>query len=77
MTQDEMVERQMLDLAAKGCPYLLIVQKDCKRGTKVYTRVIAGFDMDNLFRWIREYAQREPEFKKALADYVIDLSKNI
>ena len=66
-----------LILAALGNPYFLIVEKERKDDVKVYSKVTEGFDIGYIFEWIIAYAREDEEFKKALADFVIDLSKEV
>lgn len=65
-------EAKPLVLAATGSPYLLIVEE---KGLGVHHVARNGFDMDYLFDFIKDIAQKDSDFKKALADYIIDLSK--
>ena len=66
-----------LVMAAVGYPHFIITQKRTKGGVRSYITVTEGFEMDALFGWLASYAQENAEFKKALADYVIELSKVI
>lgn len=61
-----------LVLAANGAPYLLIVNED---GVGVHRVVKDGFDCDWLFDYIKDLAEEQPGFKKALVDYIIELSE--
>lgn len=64
-------EAKELVLAAIGNPYLIIVEKD----DNVYSKVTNGFDVGLVFEWIKRLAKEDKAFKEALADFVIDLSK--
>lgn len=63
-----------LVLAANGAPYLLIVNEE---GVGVHRVVKDGFDCDWLFDYIKDLAEEQPGFKKALVDYIIELSEII
>lgn len=67
-------EAKPLVLAATGSPYFLIVEE---RGVGVHHVIRNGFDADWLFDFIKDYATKNPDFKKELANYIIDLSKII
>lgn len=64
-------ESQPLVMAATGSPYFLLV--DTEEG--FYASIKEGFDVSHIFDWIVRYARDDKEFKDALADFVIDLSK--
>lgn len=54
-------------------PYFIIVQdKD-----DAYVNISDGFDICYIFDWIIQYAREEEDFKKVLADLIIDLSKEV
>lgn len=54
-------------------PYFIILQG--KEGS--YVKVSDGFDVCCIFDWIIQYAREEEDFKKILADLIIDLSKEV
>lgn len=57
--------------AALGEPHFIITQS----GDEVLVDATNGFDMDNLFNVLKHMARIDGRFKKALVDYVIELSK--
>lgn len=57
--------------AAIGEPHFIITQS----GDEVLVDATNGFDMDNLFNVLKHMARVDARFKKALVDYVIELSK--
>ena len=59
--------------AMKKNPYFIMLQD--KDGS--YVRVSDGFDVCCIFDWIIQYAREEKDFKKVLADLIIDLSKEV
>ena len=71
------IESKFLELMAKDCPYFIIAQKETNKGIKVYSSVTEGFDIDFLFEWIKYYAREDKDFRNALCDYIIDLSKEL
>lgn len=54
-------------------PYFVIAQN--KNGA--YVSVSDNFDVCCIFDWIIQYAREEKDFKKVLADLIIDLSKEV
>jgi hypothetical protein len=68
MKTDEM---QMLETAANGAPYLLIVQN----GADIKSLVKPGFDVSLVIQWLTRFMEREPQYKSQYADMIIELSK--
>ena len=65
-------EAEALFKALHGYPYLIIVDDEKE---SYISNCTDGFNVGLVFDWIKEYARENEEFKKALADFVIDLSK--
>lgn len=65
-------EAKPLVLAATGKPYFLLVDMD---NDEFLSNVKEGFDLKHVFEWLANYARENKEFKTALTDFVIDLSK--
>jgi hypothetical protein len=64
-------ELQMLETAANGAPYLLIVQN----GADIKSLVKPGFDVSLVIQWLTRFMEREPQYKSQYADMIIELSK--
>ena len=58
--------------AMSGKPYFLIVDTE---EDAFLANVKEGFDVGHIFKWLANYAKEDKEFKAALADFIIDLSK--
>lgn len=65
-------EAEPLVLAATGKPYFLLVDVE---NDEFLSNVKEGFDLGHVFEWLANYARENKEFKTALTDFVIDLSK--
>lgn len=64
-------ELQMLETAANGAPYLLIVQN----GDDIKSLVKPGFDVSLVIQWLTRFIERYPQYKSQYADMIIELSK--
>ena len=64
---------QPLAYAALGCPHMVVTQVE----DDVIAEATPGFDTDNLFLVIKDLARSNSKFKEALADYIIELSKEV
>ena len=62
-----------LAMAALGNPHLIITQV----GTDVIGETTAGFCMDNLIELLKDLAAKNPRFRAALTDYIIELSQSV
>jgi hypothetical protein len=63
-------------LAAEGNPYFVLVQ--IKDG--VYSTVSEGFALEYVLNWLVDYAKENElgdEFKQAVSDLLLDLSKEL
>ena len=67
-------ENKALVLAATGSPYLLIVHEE---GVGAHHVIKEKFDYDWLFDFLKDYADENPSFRAALADYIIELSEKV
>lgn len=65
-------EAKPLVLAATGSPYFLIVEE---RGVGVHHIVRNGFDLDWVFDFIKDFTEKNPEFKDELSNKIIELSE--
>lgn len=65
-------EAEVLFKAMAGCPYFIIVDNE---DNSCMSNFSDDFDISLVFEWIKEYARANEDFKKDLADFVIDLSK--
>lgn len=61
-------------LAVAGKPYFLLVRE---KGKCYNSSMTQDFDLGALFHWLILHAREDKEFRNRLADYVIDLSKEI
>jgi len=67
-------EAEVLFKAMHGYPYFIIVDDDDEKKSFI-SNLTEGFDVGLVFEWIKGYARENEDFKKKLADFVIDLSK--
>lgn len=68
--------RELLQ-ALGGYPFFVVVQDSFETKGSAHGRVSNNFDFDHLFDMIKLLARKNPAFKQKLADYIIDLSKEV
>lgn len=61
-------------LAVSGKSYFLLVHE---KGKCYNSSITQDFDLGALFHWLILHARENKEFRDRLADYVIDLSKEV
>ena len=74
MSELPVEEAKPLILAMSGKPYFLLVRE---KGKMYASSMTDNFNISALFHWIALYARENKEFRSHLADFVIDLSKEV
>jgi hypothetical protein len=70
-------DKQELMQAIEGFPFFVVVQDTIDTKGTARARMSKEFDTDHLFAAIKSLARKDKAFKEKLADYIIDLSKEI
>lgn len=70
-------ESKELLQALGGFPFFVVVHNTIETKGTARARMSKEFDTDHLFAAIKSLARKDKAFKEKLADYIIDLSKEI